>query len=459
MENSHFARDMIWLSLSFFGFSADECTWLPTKSLISTTTFNSVCFEGRGKGSKLDVTGSVQFIKCLFKNCITEGTDSLGIVQITGGFSTTVDFTACNFTNCQGLGPSCVFLDYVGRSWFDSCYFSNNSNRKASGSITLDQGCVCVGEKTTISTKIFVFHCHFEDNSGGALMNYGMGLLSADSSFFIENRVSSNTTHGGSVCVGSNGEFVATNCSFLNTQSTHGRCIYCEGTNEFPFAPRLSVSKSYFDSQNVSEGSSIFVSGLSVCVLGGEFMGYSRHVFGGGSIRVRVVERLEFCNDEESALTNVNFTEGAKFVKFNTCEPSSETESEIVTETSEPTPEPTTSSSSVEPTEISSEITEETATETTEFVTETSQETETSSIETSFEPTEVTLETTEETTETENPDELSTGAIVSISITVAIVAILLIILAIVIGRKVCCKKDLPATKGDMQSLASVSLLQ
>lgn len=438
---------MIWLILSFFGLSADECTWLPTSSVISTTTFNDTCFEGRGKGSKLDVIGSVQFIKCLFKNCITDESELLGIVQIAGGFSTTVDFTGCNFTNCQGLGPSCVFLDYVGRSWFDSCYFAKNSNRKASGSITLDPGCVCVGEKTTINTKSFVFHCHFEDNSGGALMNFGMGVLSVDDSFFIENRVSSNTTHGGSVCIGPNGEFFATNCSFLNTQNTHGRCIYCEGTNEFPFAPRLSLSKCYFDSQNVSEGSSIFVSGLSVCVLGGEFMGYSRHVFGGGSIQVRVVESLEFCNDEESALTNVNFTAGAELVKFNTCEPSSETETEIFTETSEPTPEPTTWSSSAEPSE-----TEETATETTEFITETSQETETSSIETSFEP-------TEETTETENPDELSTGAIVSISISVAIVAILLIIMLAVIGRKVCCKKDRPGTKGDIQSLASVSLLQ
>ena len=346
----------------------------------------------------------------------------------------------------RGWVPHACFSITLGDPGLIRVIFQR-TNRKASGSITLDQGCVCVGEKTTINTKSFVYHCHFEDNSGGALMNFGMGILSVDDSFFIENRVSSNTTHGGSVCIGPNGEFFATNCSFLNTQNTHGRCIYCEGTNEFPFAPRLSVSKCYFDSQNVSEGSSIFVSGLSVCVLGGEFMGYSRHVFGGGSIQVRVVESLEFCNDEESALTNVNFTDGAELVKFNTCEPSSETETEIFTETLEPTPEPTTSSSSAEPSE-----TEETATETTEFVTETSEETETSSIETSFEP-------TEETTETENPDELSTGAIVSISISVAIVAILLIIMSVVIGRKVCCKKDRPGTKGDMQSLASVSLLQ
>ena len=342
-----------------------QCTMLPSSTVYGSMTFDDTCFEGQGGGSLITATQSLVFNRCSFQNIRITATDRSGIMDLDGGFST-AEFNSCNFTSNSAQGASCVFFRQdFGYFIVSGCRFFNNSNYKGAkaGVESDEQGCIGIAKAVTASAKANIHQSTFESNKGGALTSAGRGSVTLRDSVFTENS-HAGQGYAGTIAIGTDAWLEANNCTFFSTKGVNGRAIYVEGRNEMPLS-QVNLYGCFFDCNDTTEGSDLFVKVAAACVINAEFWGYGAHI-SGGNIMMNVTERAVFCNDEESALQGVTVVEGYEKIKFRACELPSDTPTPTPTATPAPTATATptavpTATPTVEPTSEEPSATEETS--------------------------------------------------------------------------------------------------
>lgn len=189
-------------------------------------------------------TGELVIIGCQFLRCKVSTLSRGGVCRVSGGGGVSVSFSL--FSECQGLGPSCMSIELDAEISYSNFTRNYESFTGGDNGMTYTYmaewnggyGCVQFLNQSSSSTRTITVNltkCIFQDNANGGVTTakIRIGTITIDSCEFENNTALDNNSvpldMGGDLII-DGGIIEMKGCTFHSDSDAEGRSIYCAGS-------------------------------------------------------------------------------------------------------------------------------------------------------------------------------------------------------------------------------------